>query len=74
MNRVAFLAIVLAGTGAVAQTPPVKVRGTIVGLEGDVLTVKSKNGSEKNRALDSVTMAATEPLREVCARGARQRT
>jgi hypothetical protein len=47
MNRVAFLAIALAGTSAVAQTPPVKVRGTIVGLDGDVLTVKAKDGSEK---------------------------
>src|SRR4051812_36099552 len=47
MNRVALLAIALAGAGSVAQTPPVKVRGTIVGLDGDVLTVKSKDGSEK---------------------------
>jgi len=47
MNRVAFLAIALAGTSAIAQTPPVKVRGTIVGLDGDVLTVKAKYGSEK---------------------------
>jgi len=47
MNRVAFLALVLAGTSALAQTPPVKVRGTIVGLDGDVLTVKAKDGSEK---------------------------
>jgi len=47
MNRVAFLAIALAGTSAIAQTPPVKVRGTIVGLDGDVLTVKAKDGSEK---------------------------
>jgi len=47
MNRVAFLAVALAGASAFAQTPPVKVRGTIVGLDGDVLTVKAKDGSQK---------------------------
>jgi len=47
MNRVAFLAVALAGASAFSQTPPVKVRGTIVGLDGDVLTVKAKDGSQK---------------------------
>jgi hypothetical protein len=47
MKRIAFLAIALFGTGAFAQTPPVKVRGTIVRLDGDTLTVKSKDGTEK---------------------------
>jgi len=47
MNRIAFLVVVLVGSTAFAQTPPVKVRGTIVSLDGDVLTVKSKDGAEK---------------------------
>jgi Cu/Ag efflux protein CusF len=47
MKRIAFLAVALFGTGALAQTPPVKVRGTIVSLDGDTLTVKSKDGTEK---------------------------
>jgi len=47
MNRVAFLAVALAGASAFSQTPPVKVHGTIVGLDSDVLTVKAKDGSQK---------------------------
>jgi hypothetical protein len=47
MNRIALLALTVAGTAALAQTPPTKVRGTIVSLDGDVLTVKAKDGSEK---------------------------
>ena len=47
MKRIAFLAVALFGTGVFAQTPPVRVRGTIVSLDGDTLTVKSKDGTEK---------------------------
>src|SRR3954463_10749581 len=68
MNRVAFLAIALAGTSAIAQTPPVKVRGTIVGLEGDVLTVKSKDGTEKKVELAkdaTVAVAQKTTLSEI---------
>jgi hypothetical protein len=46
MNRIALLAVI-AASAAFAQTPPVKVRGTIVSVEGDSLTVKSRDGSEK---------------------------
>ena len=58
MNRVAFLAIALAGASAIAQTPPVKVRGTIVGLDGDVLTVKAKDGAEKKIELSKDVQVA----------------
>src|SRR5438105_14274761 len=68
MKRIAFLAVALFGTGAFAQTPPVKVRGTIVGLDGDVLTVKSKDGTEKKVELAkdaTVAVAQKTTLAEI---------
>src|SRR3954452_4712876 len=58
MNRIAFLAIALAGSTAFAQTPPTKVRGTIVSLHGDELTVKTKDGSEKKVELSKDVQVA----------------
>ncbi|HVI23619.1 MAG: hypothetical protein ACJ783_06350 [Myxococcales bacterium] len=68
MNRIAFLAIALAGSTAFAQTPPTKVRGTIVSLHGDELTVKTKDGSEKKIELSKdaqVAVAKKTSLSEI---------
>src|SRR3954470_20376468 len=68
MNRTAFLAIALAGSTAFAQTPPTKVRGTIVSLHGDELTVKTKDGSEKKIELSKdaqVAVAKKTSLSEI---------
>jgi len=68
MNRIALLAVAVVGTAAFAQTPPVKVRGTIVGLDGDVLTVKSKDGTEKKVELAkdaTVAVAQKTTLAEI---------
>jgi hypothetical protein len=45
MKRLAFFALLLASSLAVAQAPT-RVRGTITGLNGDVLSVKSRDGNE----------------------------
>jgi hypothetical protein len=45
MKRIALLTLVLASTIAFAQTN-VRVRGTITGLSGDVLSVKSRDGKD----------------------------
>ena len=45
MKRLALLALVLVSSLAVAQTP-VRVRGTITALSGDVLSVKSRDGKD----------------------------
>jgi hypothetical protein len=68
MNRIAFFAVVAVSFAVFAQTPPVKVRGTIVGLEGDVLTVKSKDGTEKKVELAkdaTVAVAQKTTLSEI---------
>ncbi len=54
--RLAFVfALACAATGAMAQST-VRIRGTITGLEGNSLTVKSREG-------DTLTIRLTEPLR-----------
>ena len=45
MPRLALLALILVSSVAVAQTPT-RVRGTISALDGDVLSVKSRDGKE----------------------------
>src|SRR5918992_5338440 len=45
MKRLALLALVLVSSLAIAQTP-VRVRGTITALSGDVLSVKSRDGKD----------------------------
>lgn len=45
MKRLAFLALVLASTVVLAQSPA-RVRGTITSLDGDVLSVKSRDGRD----------------------------
>ena len=45
MKRLALLALVLVSSLAIAQAPT-RVRGTITGLDGDVLSVKSRDGSD----------------------------
>ena len=45
MKRFALLLLLLATTAAFAQAPT-RVRGTITSLEGDVLSVKSREGKE----------------------------
>jgi hypothetical protein len=53
------LALLLAGSASFAQQPaPVRVRGTVEGVDGDVVTVKSRDGAELKLALkDSVRVA-----------------
>ena len=45
MKRLAFLVLILVSSVAVAQTPT-RVRGTISALDGDVLSVKSRDGKD----------------------------
>jgi len=45
MKRLALLALVLVSSLAVAQAPT-RVRGTITALDGDVLSVKSRDGKD----------------------------
>jgi hypothetical protein len=67
MNRLALLALVLVSSLAVAQAPT-RVRGTITALEGDVLSVKSREGKELKIHLASnvgVTTAKNATLNEL---------
>ena len=45
MQRLAFLVLIFVSSLAVAQAPT-RVRGTITGLDGDVLSVKSRDGKD----------------------------
>jgi hypothetical protein len=45
MQRLAFLVLIFVSSLAVAQAPT-RVRGTITGLDGDVLSVKSREGKD----------------------------
>lgn len=67
MKRLALLFLVLATTAAFAQAPT-RVRGTITSLEGDVLSVKSRDGSDVKVHLTSdvgVATAKTTTLAEL---------
>src|ERR1700732_5531188 len=48
---VAFAAIVLVSVSAVAQGTPVRVRGTVVSLDGSKLVVHAKDGKDVNVTL-----------------------
>jgi hypothetical protein len=67
MRRLALLLLVLATTAALAQTPA-RVRGTITALDGDVLSVKSREGKDLKLHLVAnvgVTTAKTTTLDEL---------
>jgi hypothetical protein len=52
------VALLLAGSASLAQDKPVRVRGTIEKLDGNTLTVKSRDGAELKLALkDNVRIA-----------------
>lgn len=58
MKRLALLALVLVSSLALAQAPT-RVRGTITGLDGDVLSVKSRDGKDVKIHLTSDAQVAT---------------
>ena len=68
MKRLALLALVLVSSAALAQQPPTRVRGTITALDGDVLSVKSREGKDLKLHLASnvgVTTAKNTTLDEL---------
>jgi hypothetical protein len=67
MKRLALFALVVVSSMAIAQTPT-RVRGTITALDGDVLSVKSREGQDLKIHLVSnvgVTTAKTTTLEEL---------
>ena len=58
MKRLAFFALLLVSTVAIAQAP-MRVRGTITALDGDVLSVKSREGKDLKIQLASDAQVAT---------------
>jgi len=63
--RALVLAAILAGPSlpAFAQTTPVRVRGTVEALDGNTLTVKTREGPSVKIALaDNYTVAAVVPV------------
>jgi hypothetical protein len=67
MKRLALFVLVVVSSMAIAQTPT-RVRGTITALEGDVLSVKSREGQDLKIHLVSnvgVTTAKTASLDEL---------
>jgi hypothetical protein len=67
MQRLAFLVLILFSTLTIAQTPA-RVRGTITSLDGDVLSVKSREGKDLKLHLVSnlgVTTAKKATLDEL---------
>jgi hypothetical protein len=67
MKRLALLCLLLATTAALAQAPT-RVRGTITALEGDVLSVKSREGKDLKLHLASnvgVTTAKSTTLNDL---------
>jgi len=60
------IALMLAGSASVAQQspPPVRVRGTVEGVEGDIVTVKSRDGAQlKLKLKDGATVRAVIPAK-----------
>ena len=57
MKRMTLLCILLAATAALAQAPT-RVRGTITALDGDVMSVKSRDGSDLKLTLAPDTQVA----------------
>lgn len=67
MKRLLLLALVLVSCAAIAQAPA-RVRGTITGLDGDVLSVKSREGKDLKLHLAAnvgVSTAKTTTLEEL---------
>jgi hypothetical protein len=58
MKRLALLCLLLITTSALAQAPT-RVRGTITGLDGDVLSVKSRDGQDLKIHLTPDAQVAT---------------
>ena len=58
MKRLALLSLLLVSSLALAQAPT-RVRGTITGLDGDVLSVKSRDGKDVKIHLTSDAQVAT---------------
>jgi len=59
------LAVLLAPrAGFAQQSPPVRVRGTVEGVDGDTVTVKSRDGAElKLKLKDNATVRAVIPAK-----------
>jgi hypothetical protein len=59
------LAVLLASRASFAQqSPPVRVRGTVEGVDGDTVTVKSRDGAElKLKLKDNATVRAVIPAK-----------
>jgi hypothetical protein len=59
------LAMLLASSAGVAQqSPPVRVRGTVEGVEGDIVTVKSRDGAQlKLKLKEGATVRAVIPAK-----------
>ena len=57
MKRLAFLVLAVLSSVAIAQTPT-RVRGTITALDGDVMAVKSRDGSDLKLTLAPDTQVA----------------
>jgi hypothetical protein len=59
------LAVLLASrAGFAQQSPPVRVRGTVEGVDGDTVTVKSRDGTElKLKLKDNATVRAVVPAK-----------
>jgi hypothetical protein len=57
VQRLAFLVLILASSLAIAQAPT-RVRGTITSLDGDVLSVKSRDGKDLKLTLAPDTQVA----------------
>jgi hypothetical protein len=58
MKRLAFFLLALATTAALAQAPT-RIRGTITALQGDVLSVKSRDGKDLQIQLAPDAQVAT---------------
>src|SRR5437868_86167 len=60
-------ALVLAGSASFAQQPapaPVRVRGTVEGVEGDIVSVKSRDGAAlKLKLKEGATVRAVIPAK-----------
>ena len=68
MRHLSLLCLVFFSSLAVAQTPPTRVRGTITSLDGDVLSVKSRDGKDLKIHLTpdvGVSTAKTTTLAEL---------
>jgi hypothetical protein len=68
MSRLALLALVVVSSLAIAQTPA-RVRGTVTAIEGDVLSVKSREGKDlklhlaQNAGVTTAKAATLEQLK-----------